>query len=296
MYNHIVLEPAWKVREIARNALRGHWQKMFVALVIYYLLTGGVGAMLSYMFNFDASQVSENIAILSTSRANMRIAYGDSLYDFLVGGPFVLGLSIFLLTFFRAKQVNNSLIFDGFGQFAKAFLLQLLIWVKVFLWSLLFVIPGIVAYYRYSQAFFILADHPEYSVGKCIEESKRLMQGNKGKLFFLELSFIGWALLASIPSGIIWALLPNIGFAGVIAGIVAAMPALVLNVYFYTAQTAFYELLTERLVVSFSGGPAGNTVETTYTIYEQAPEEQGENSKMPGMSEAPSEPGANKEE
>ncbi len=293
MNNHIVLEPAWKVREIAKNTLGGHWQQMFIAMLIYYLLTGGIGAGLSYMFNFDATQIYTNMGIPNVNHINYpNVEYGGSLYDFLVGGPFMLGLSILLLTFFRTKQVNNSLIFEGFSQFTKAFLLQLLIWIKTLLWGLLFVIPGIIAYYRYSQAFYILADHPEYSVGQCIEESKRLMRGNKGKLFCLELSFIGWAILAGIPGGLLSAVLPNDGFAAVIAGIGAAMPALIVNIYMFTAQTAFYELLTERLVVTFRGAPEGNTVETTYTINEQPPEE--EESRMPsGMIENPNDEGRN---
>lgn len=47
MNNHIVLEPAWKIREIARNALKGYWKPMFVATLIFYLLTNGVGQVLS---------------------------------------------------------------------------------------------------------------------------------------------------------------------------------------------------------------------------------------------------------
>mgnify|MGYP004715534347 CR=1 FL=1 len=53
MNNHIILEPAWKIREIARNALKGYWKPMFVATLIFYLLTNGVGQVLSYVFSYD---------------------------------------------------------------------------------------------------------------------------------------------------------------------------------------------------------------------------------------------------
>ena len=53
MNNHIVLEPAWKIREIARNALKGYWKPMFVSTLIFYLLTNGVGQVLSYVFSYD---------------------------------------------------------------------------------------------------------------------------------------------------------------------------------------------------------------------------------------------------
>ena len=67
------------------------------------------------------------------------------------------------------------------------------------LWSLLFVIPGIIAAYRYRMALYLLLDHPEMSVMQCIQESKRMMKGHKGELFVMDLSFLGWASLESIP-------------------------------------------------------------------------------------------------
>ena len=86
-------------------------------------------------------------------------------------------------------------LFEGFNQFGKVFLLNLAIGFFTFLWSLLFVIPGIVAALRYSQAFYILMDNPEMGVLECIRESKELMRDNKLDLFLLRLSFIGWSLL-----------------------------------------------------------------------------------------------------
>ena len=71
--------------------------------------------------------------------------------------------------------------------------------IQVFLWSLLFIIPGIIAVLRYSQAFFILAEDPSKGIMACINESKYYMNGNKGKFFCLSLSFIGWAILAMVP-------------------------------------------------------------------------------------------------
>ena len=80
-------------------------------------------------------------------------------------------------------------------------LLWLLILESIFvmLWSLLFVIPGIVAAYRYSLAVYIMIDHPELSAMDCIRESKRMTQGFKSQLFMLDLSFVLWLLLCSLP-------------------------------------------------------------------------------------------------
>ena len=70
------------------------------------------------------------------------------------------------------------------------------------LWSLLFVIPGIIKSYSYSMAFYILAENPEMSAREALNESKEIMKGNKLNLFVLQLSFILWELLATVTFGI----------------------------------------------------------------------------------------------
>ena len=99
------------------------------------------------------------------------------------------------------RQQQNSLwnLMDGFQSFLKIIGLNIITGIFTFLWSLLFIIPGIVAAYRYRQALYLLLDHPEMGIFECIRESKRLMRGHKAELFILDLSFIGWALLSIIP-------------------------------------------------------------------------------------------------
>lgn len=70
-------------------------------------------------------------------------------------------------------------------------------------------IPAVIAVYRYSQALFVFIDNPELKVKECIEKSKELTLDNKKKLFFLDLSFIGWGLAAAAP--VIIAVLLTIG-------------------------------------------------------------------------------------
>lgn len=68
----------------------------------------------------------------------------------------------------------------------------------VFLWSLLLVVPGIIAAYRYRQALYLLLDHPEKSAWQCLRESAAVMRGHKWELFVLDLSFLGWMLLSAL--------------------------------------------------------------------------------------------------
>lgn len=74
----------------------------------------------------------------------------------------------------------------------------------IFLWSLLLIIPGIIAAYRYRMALYLLLDNPNMSVYQCIRESKRMMVGHKAELFVLDLSFLGWYILSAVPFVSIW--------------------------------------------------------------------------------------------
>ena len=102
-------------------------------------------------------------------------------------------------------------LFDGFSDFARSLVASLLMCIFVFLWSLLLIIPGIIAALSYSMTYYILADNPDVTASEAINMSKRMMFGHKTELFWLYLSFIGWAILCLFTFGIgfLW-LLPYI--------------------------------------------------------------------------------------
>lgn len=124
------------------------------------------------------------------------------LVQFVIGGSVSIGHNRFCLKLVDGEQAQFEDLFSGFDIFGNAFVLNLLITLKVIAWSLLFVIPGIVAAYRYSMATYIMAENPGMQATEAIERSKALMDGRKGDLFCLDLSFIGWALLATLTAGI----------------------------------------------------------------------------------------------
>ena len=88
-----------------------------------------------------------------------------------------------------------------------------------FLWTMLFIIPGIIKAFSYAMTPYILVEHPEMSANQAINESMRLMKGHKFDLFYLYLSFIGWGILSVLTLGI--------GFLWLIP-------------YMETSQAAFY--------------------------------------------------------
>lgn len=127
------------------------------------------------------------------------------LGSLLVGGPLMVGFSYFFIRVVRGQEVEVGQLFKGFGTFANAFGAYLLSGIFILLWSLLLIIPGIIAMFAYSQIYFLLADHPELSPMDAIRSSQELMKGRKGALFLLRLRFLGWLILAAIFTfGIGW--------------------------------------------------------------------------------------------
>lgn len=144
----------------------------------------------------------------------------------VIGGAVKLGLiryNLDLLT--QENPPAFRTLFSRMSIFGRALGLRLMTGILTGLWSLLFVIPGIVAAYRYALAPYLMAENPEMGVMEAISQSKALMNGNKWRLFCLQLSFIGWGLLSGLTL--------NIG-------------NLWLAPYRNAAETAFYLELTGR--------------------------------------------------
>ena len=100
------------------------------------------------------------------------------------------------------KEVAVGNAFEGCYDFKSNLVLGLMHNIIVWLWSLLFVIPGIIKGFSYSMVYYIKADHPEYGWRECLEESEKMMKGYKFKYFLLNLSFIGWILLSIVTFGL----------------------------------------------------------------------------------------------
>ncbi|MDF2479565.1 MAG: hypothetical protein K0S24_5048 [Sphingobacterium sp.] len=161
----------------------------------------------------------------------------------------------YFLNLIRDQDLKISFLFKVYEHGKTVFKL---IWANVFmtillfLWLLLFIVPAIIKSFSYSQTYFILKDHPDYSVSKAIKKSRQLMKGYKWKLFLLGLSFIGWWLLSIVPTlgGIIAAgfigfmINDLIGYLFLAIGVIGSIwMYLWLVPYFYTSLAIFYERL-----------------------------------------------------
>lgn len=110
-----------------------------------------------------------------------------------------VGFILYCMAIRRGERAEYLTLFDGFSFVGKIIVLELLQTLFIFLWSMLFVVPGIVAMYRYRFAVYNLCENPGISPMEALDMSKRQTWGYKGQLFILDWSYFGWILLAVLP-------------------------------------------------------------------------------------------------
>ncbi|MCX5712775.1 MAG: DUF975 family protein [Candidatus Omnitrophica bacterium] len=158
----------------ARESLKGVWGLAIGASVIYLAIIVAVGA----------------------------VPVAGVIAQLLITGSMQVGMVIFSLALSRKQNPQISQIFDGFKKFGVALGVYLLQAIFIFLWTLLLIIPGIIASLSYAMTFYIIAEDDSIGPLEAIRKSKVLMQGNKWKLFCLGCRFIGWILLSILTLGI----------------------------------------------------------------------------------------------
>ncbi|MDR2132787.1 MAG: DUF975 family protein [Clostridiales Family XIII bacterium] len=253
-----ITEPASSIRRMARMELRGRWKTAIFAYILFAFLISAPTALIELLFGGSV----DIFATYALTARELRAQTMIMLYIAIIEGPLLLGLSVFTLSLIRGAKHGPGMILDGFNNFFRAFGLFLLFSIFVFLWSLLFVIPGIIASFAYSQAFLLLADNPRIGLRYALKESRALMIGNKWKLFCLGLSFFGWICLTAlvffivmVPVAVFPVSLP--GFSSAFSDYPVAVVSQVLSfivyivfapVYMYmlTAQAIFHDILTGR--------------------------------------------------
>ena len=164
-------------RHRAWNALNGKWGTVAITCLLVMVVTSVCGG-------------------LST------IGIGAILL-FVLEGPIQYGFANQSLNVVRGKAVDVKDVLAAQNRFVDAFLAYLINGIYTFLWSLLFIIPGIIAAYSYSLTYYLMIDNPKLTPDQARRESMRLMQGHKWELFCLHLSFIGWMLLCALTFGIL---------------------------------------------------------------------------------------------
>ena len=236
-------------RRIARDALRGKWKKMALFILLAGLLgaTGGLsldGPSVNMQLNGAArAQWAELLRALATVSAVLGI------YQLLIGSWTRVGLYAMCNRVLDGDAPRAGMLFPR-CVFWRSVGMNLLRSIYVFLWSMLFVVPGILAAYSYSMADYLLSRNPEMGVSEALRESKRLMYGRRWRLFCLEISFIGWMLLCMVPMYLLSAgamlILEGFGSADglvlwmLIAMLISMVATVFVDVYSYMAVVAFF--------------------------------------------------------
>lgn len=127
-----------------------------------------------------------------------------TILSFLLGPGIQLGYIRYNKDFLSNKSPDVTDIFSKLKVSGKAFLLRVTTALIILVWSLLFIVPGMIVAYLYALAPFILEENPDISVREALRRSKEMMSGNKWNLVRLQLSFIVWIIIGILSRGILF--------------------------------------------------------------------------------------------
>ncbi len=207
MQNHRIDRAQMKLD--AKGAMHVHKPSVYLITLVFLIITY-ILEVLSTKLQFPGMRLSEISAayfdgtmmdramaamLENRSTGASLLSVAISIMDAFLSAGFML----FCLNVARREEAGFGTLFDLFAYFFRFLWLEILTGIFILLWSLLLVIPGVIAAYRYSMAVYIFFDDPEKGTLQCIRESKEMTRGYKGQLFVLDLSFIGWAILSIIP-------------------------------------------------------------------------------------------------
>lgn len=234
------------IRQLDRAAIRREARELIrtarVSPIKFTLLFLAVSLALSLLDTALTSLTGRivGVAFVSVSFASILIGLITQVLD--------AGYKCYCLGVHRREEMPYESLFDGFTFAGKVIALYIVEGFFVALWSMLFVIPGIIAVYRYSFAIWNLCQNPELGVMEALNRSKRQTIGYKGQLFGLHLSFIGWYLIVfvivGVYEGVILALMPD-SFLGIMLGsliltVLTGVVDIYLTPYFALSECGLY--------------------------------------------------------
>ena len=266
-------------RAEARDALRGRWPIAvltgFVASLIgANIATGGGGSSNSnndssgaVIRDFQATEFWLQYRTLIIAAIVLLVIW--LIVTIVIGGAGKLGYATFNLKLVDNKDVALSDLFSQFHRLGDGFCMNFLMGLYTLLWTLLFIIPGLIKTYSYAMTPYILAENPGMTATDAITESRRIMDGNKWRLFCLGFSFIGWGLLCAAPTLIALFIVSRIAIetqslAVLLWIIPASIPSFIgslfLTPYQEAAWAAFYRDVSGTIVAPNAALPESSEI------------------------------------
>ena len=202
----------------AKMYLDGNWPEVVITTIIFLLLTS----------------VSSSNSWLGFESGDWQFGLKggfSQIFSLIVAGPLTYGFVRFIRSL-KTSSSEISQLFVGFQErFKETFIAHVVTTIFIVLWSLLLIVPGIIAAISYTMVYLVLQDNPNLNAFQAIQESKSMMNGNKMRFFGFALSFAGWFILGILTLGI---------------GLLYAVP------YYTSAKIEFYEELKTRKIKDYT--------------------------------------------
>lgn len=174
-----------EIKSNAKNSLQGKYGETIKLILAYYGIVIVVALILSALGEGDTVELLTGV---------ISVVISALLY---------FGYKSFFLKISRGEDAKFNELFKRTDLFLMYIGLSFLTSLFISLWSLLFIIPGIIAFFSYQMIYYIALDNPNMGIMEIIKKSKTMMKGYKWQYFVLVLSFIGWEILSLFTLGIL---------------------------------------------------------------------------------------------
>ena len=243
-------------RSIARIALRGNWIPAAITAICANLLGAAIATTGGSNIEVSEDNLKGMMQHLSEGQISflktfllVLLFYGiiHTIVLCVIGGAVQFGYAQYNLRLIDGREARTSCLFSQIDRIGDGILMRILLIVYLFGWSMLFIIPGIIKAFSYAMTPYIMSEDPGCRPRDAITRSRQIMDGRKFDLFCLNLSFIGWAILAALPGAI--------GVTAVLGGHFMFLPLILagwaadmfLCAYIEAAQAAFYRNITQTV-------------------------------------------------
>lgn len=239
-----------EIRLMAALTMRKKPMVFLSGILLFYVMTElipqllGIYAPASYVDVLtSATAIDETIAAQLP-----KTPFVYMLYIAFFSGAFHLGLRSYLLHYLRQGEAKVSLVFEGMTHFFKMLILFIVQNFIIACGLSLFVIPGIYFIFSFSQTYYLMAENPKLSVFRCLVASWRIMDGNRFRLFLLDLTYVILIIMGSLPYAIVssQSLVDPSTIQGMLTLFAAAIPQYCAYGFLFLGQTVFFEVLVKE--------------------------------------------------
>ena len=195
-----------ELKEKGKTAFKANYWKNVLVSFLLAILTAGAS-----ISSRSGSDNDTQNALSNLSPVQIGIIAGGTvlliivcvLLDIFIFNPLQIGCYAFFKDNVKTHSAELDTLKVGFTDYGHKFCTMLLMSIYLFLWTMLLIIPGIVKSYSYRMVPFIVQDYPDLTAKEVINKSREMMDGQKMETFKLDLSFIGWFILALVTLGLV---------------------------------------------------------------------------------------------